>query len=102
MARLESLTKEEVISAIEAWRDGKLSDHEMHIWATNNYFPAHQKVAPGEPNQVALAIGVILTEFECSATPYAFQRTVADCFIELIQTPPDDLAQIKNKVYQII
>lgn len=73
----EILSREVVCSAIGDWGRGDLSDEQMHFWATNNYFPAHKVVAPNEPDHVALAIGIVLTEFECAAPPYKFDKAVA-------------------------
>ena len=63
----EVLTSEQVCAAIGRWAIGDLSDEQMQLWATNNYFPAHQVVAPNEPDHVTLAIGVVLTELECAS-----------------------------------
>jgi hypothetical protein len=88
--RSSSLPKSEVRAVIAAWESGAMTDDEMHVWVTNNYFPAHQAVAPGEPDQVALAIGIVLTEFECAQPPYQFSRAAAVHALALIDA--DDQA----------
>jgi hypothetical protein len=70
LTRTMDLPSTEVISTIEAWRDGTLSDAEMRLWTINNYFPLHQRVAPNEPEHVALAIGIVLNEFEHAQAPW--------------------------------
>ena len=102
MARTESLTKQEVVNSLAAWGAGSLSDQDIYAWADSNYFPVHQEVAPGEHNNVALAIGVILTEFETSKPPYRFNRGIANKFIELILTPPDGLGEIRKRTSDLI
>jgi hypothetical protein len=85
----------EVCDIIAAWRDGAMSDEALHLWATNNYFPLHQPVAPGSPDQVALAIGIVLTEFECTRPPYPFGRDVADFAIHFIAATPEESDKMK-------
>jgi hypothetical protein len=86
MAPSEVLSSEVVCSALADWRRGDLSDEQMHFWAINNYFPAHQVVAPNEPDHVALAIGIVLTEFECTKPPYKFDKAVAANALALIDS----------------
>jgi len=102
MARTEALSRSEVCSALHAWGDGKSSDAEMHIWATNNYFPAHQAVAPGEPSLVAISIGIVLTEFECAWPPYAFGREVAATALALINSHESNFDECKEQFYKSI
>lgn len=92
MARTEALTRDEVCAILESWKTGDISDHEMHLWVTANYFPAHQQVAPGEPPQVARAIGVVLTEFECTEPPYKFSRAVATLASAFINAQEHELS----------
>lgn len=80
------LSSEVVCAALGDWGRGDLSDEQMHFWAMNNYFPAHQVVAPNEPNHVALAIGMVLTEFECAEAPYKFDKAVAANALALIDS----------------
>ena len=72
-----------------------MSDELLHVWATNNYFPLHQAVAPGSPDQVALAIGIVLTAFECTRPPYPFGRDVVDRGIRLIRSSPKEFEPAK-------
>jgi len=86
MAPSEVLSSKVVCSALADWGRGDLSDEQMHFWAINNYFPAHQVVAPNEPDHVALAIGIVLTEFECAKPPYKFDKAVAANALALIDS----------------
>jgi hypothetical protein len=96
MARTEALTHEEVCAVIQSWGTGTASDLEMHLWATNNYFPLHQQVAPGQPDRVALAIGIVLTEFECAKPPYPFQRNVAAAALAFILARDSEFEQRRS------
>ena len=71
----------------------------MHLWATNNYFPLHQQVAPGQPDRVALAIGIVLTEFECAKLPYPFQRNVATAAIAFMMAQDSEFEQRRSDFY---
>jgi hypothetical protein len=84
------LSRDAVCFTILSWGTGVLTDEEMYLWATNNYFPAHQQVAPGEPDHVALAIGITLTEFECARPPYKFGREVAASAVAFINAEPNE------------
>jgi hypothetical protein len=99
MARTEALTREEVCAVIQSWGTGTTPDLEMHLWATNNYFPLHQQVAPGEPDRVALAISIVLTEFECAKPPYPFKRNVAAFALEFIRAQDWEFEQRKSDFY---
>ena len=90
------LSREVVCSAVGDWGRGDLSDEQMHFWAMNNYFPAHQVVAPNEPNHVALAIGIVLTEFECAAPPYKFDKAVAASALALIDSGAAEFEERKS------
>ena len=96
----EVLTSELVCAAIGRWAIGDLSDEQMRLWATNNYFPAHQVVAPNEPDHVALAIGVVLTEFECAKPPYKFGKVVAASALALIESGARDFEARKLVFFQ--
>jgi hypothetical protein len=67
-----------------------MSDEDMHLWAMSNYFPLHQQVAPGDPDHVALAIGIVLTEFERCRPPFPFGREAALRAIDLIRSSSAD------------
>ena len=95
MVKPQILSREVVCETIGAWGKGAISDEEMHLWATNNYFPLHQQVAPGHPEHVALAIGIALTEFECTTPPYQFGRDVALRAIALIDASASEFASKK-------
>lgn len=99
MVPSESLFSEVVCSTLGDWGRGGLSDEQMHFWATNNYFPAHQVVAPNEPDHVALAIGIVLTEFECAKRPYKFGRTVAAYALALIEADANGFEACKAKFF---
>ena len=99
MVPSESLSSEVVCSALGDWGRGHLSDEQMHFWATNNYFPAHQVVAPNEPDQVALAIGIVLTEFECAKPPYKFGRAVAAYALALIESDANEFEACKVEFF---
>jgi hypothetical protein len=100
MARTKALTRDEVCTVIQSWGAGATSDQEMHLWATNNYFPLHQQVAPGEPDRVALAIGIVLTEFECAKPPYPFRSNVATFALALIRAQDSEFEQLKRDFYE--
>ena len=103
MARTEALSREEVCAVMRAWGAGALSDEDMHLWATNNYFPAHQAVAQTEPDHVAVAIGLVLTEIECTKPPYMFERAgAAVAAVELIEAPSPMIDFHKDKFYKAI
>jgi hypothetical protein len=87
---------------IQSWGTGSTSDLEMHRWATNNYFPLHQQVAPSEQDHVALAIGIVLTEFECAKLPYPFQRNVAASALEFIWAQDSEFEQRKIDFYECL
>lgn len=99
MARTEALTREEVCAAIQLWATGTRSDLEMHLWATNNYFPLHQQVAPGQPDRVALAIGFVLTEFERAKPPYPFQRNVGATALAFIMAQESEFGRRRSDFY---
>jgi hypothetical protein len=64
------LTRAMVADVLSAWGSGRPSNEDIHLWALDNYLPAAQEVAPGEPSHTGLAIGTILTEFECAGPPF--------------------------------
>lgn len=99
MARTEALTRHEVCAAIQSWGAGASSDEDMQLWATNNYFPLHQHVAPGEPDSVAIAIGLVLTEFECARPPYPFPRSIAAHALALINAQESEFEELKSSFY---
>lgn len=65
------ITKAMVAEILIAWGSGRLSNEGIHLWALNNYMPAAQQEAPDERPPTGLAIGTILTEFECARPPFA-------------------------------
>jgi hypothetical protein len=80
-----------------------MSDEDVHLWAINNYYPAHQAVAPGEPDHVATSIGLVLTELECTKPPYLFLREgAAAAAVELIAAPSSMVDEYKGKFYKAI
>lgn len=99
MVPSEVLSSEVVCSALGDWGMGDLSDEQMHFWATNNYFPAHQVVAPNESDHVALAIGIVLTEFECARPPYKFDKAVAANAVALINSDANELEARKAEFF---
>jgi len=99
MVPSESLSSEVVCSALGDWGRGDLSDEQMHFWATNNYFPAHKVVAPNEPDHVALAIGIVLTEFECANPPYKFGRAVAPYALALIESDANEFEALRAEFF---
>lgn len=64
------ITKAMVADVLTAWGNGRLSNEGAHLWALHNYFPASQEMAPGEPSHTGLAIGTILSEFDCARPPF--------------------------------
>jgi hypothetical protein len=74
----------------------------MHLWSMNNYFPLHQQVAPGEPDRVARAIGIVLTEFECAEPPYPFQRNVAALALALLSAQESEFDERQRDFYSSV
>lgn len=99
MPRTEALSREEVCAVIDSWGNGAKTDQEMWLWATNNYFPLHQHIAPGHADQVALSIGIVLTEFECNKPPYPFQRNVAAAALAFIEASDSEFEERKAGFY---
>jgi len=93
----EFLTHDVVCKIIESWGSGNISDQEIHDWAEINYFPAQQKTVPGMPDYVALAIGIVLTVFECTRVPFPFQRSVSHLAIAFINSSQSDFKVNRDK-----
>jgi hypothetical protein len=74
----------------------------MRSWVVNNYFPAHQAIAPGEADRVALAIGKVLTEFECAWPPFRFGHEVAARALDLIGSQDTDYQQRQEDFYKSV
>lgn len=71
MDRPPFIAKAMAADVLTAWGNGRLSNEDIHLWALDNYFPAAQEMAPGEPLHTGLAIGTMLSEFDCARPPFA-------------------------------
>lgn len=84
----DEITKDQCESLLRAWGEGRISNKDICDWAELNYLPLTQKLAPGYPNHIGFALGIILSEFEMSSLDSNQSvKTGADAAIEFLNTP---------------
>jgi len=58
------ISKEQLISELSAWHEGKISAQQLQDWMVTFYDPPEVEIGPGESESVQEAMNIIMNEYE--------------------------------------
>lgn len=86
------ITKDQLISELNQWGEGKISAQQLQNWMVTYYDPPEVEIGPGENEWVQEAMNIIMNEYELAKTPkfktegyalaIAFLASTADNFYQ--------------------
>lgn len=63
------ITKEQLISELQQWGEGKISAQQLQDWMVTYYDPPEVAIGPGESEWVQEAMNIIMNEYELAKIP---------------------------------
>ena len=63
------ITKDQLITELSAWNEGKISAEQLQNWMVTFYDPPEVEIGPGETEWVQEAMNIIMNEYELAKIP---------------------------------
>ncbi|WP_415227956.1 hypothetical protein [Psychromonas sp.] len=89
------VTKEQLISTLNQWGEGKISAQQLQDWMVTYYDPPEVEIGPGESEPVQEAMNIIMNEYELAKIP-KFKTEGYALAIAFIESTPESFYQRRH------